>query len=184
MLRIVSSAMRIVPDEENAIIKTRTTPFRPRLNANETTNDGTPALVTITPIVNPMAVVIARATSTAMGHGHPGSSGLSKRVMTTPPTAELNAIARSISASSKTKTTPMAMVAKGAICSRRLVKFRPLKYRLSSVPKIRTMTTRPMMIGRNPRSPERTRTHQAEMYSPTVFASFCSREIGGSSSST
>ncbi len=97
------------------------------MNARETTKDGTPAFVTISPITSPMAVVIVSATKTAMGQDHPGSSGLSSSVMTTPPTAELNAIARSISASSSTNTTPMAMVANGAICSRRFVKFRPLK---------------------------------------------------------
>ena len=64
---------------------------------------------------------------------------------------------------SRTNTTPMAMVAMPAICRSRLVKFRGEMNTSSARPKMVTMRKRPTMIGSEPSSPDRTRTHHAFM---------------------
>ena len=119
-----SSWIRIVPMLVAAVVRIRTTPDQMSSPASVTTNEGTPALVMTIPWAQPIIVVMRSATPIAAHAGHPGLSGRRRSAMTTPPTALTKATDRSISAMRSTKTTPMAIVAKTTICSRRLVKLR------------------------------------------------------------
>ena len=92
-------------------ISSSTTPFQASRPASVTTNDGTPILV----MIRPCSVPIARpapstiANTTATGSSLP--SGVSRIAVITPPTPETKPIERSISPSSSTNVTPMAITA-------------------------------------------------------------------------
>ena len=91
-----------------------TTPFQASRPASVTTNDGTPTFVMISAVqqADAEAARAARCRSRrAAGSSLP--SGSSSSAVSTPPTPDTKPIDRSISPSSSTKVTPMAITAYG-----------------------------------------------------------------------
>ena len=109
----------------------------------------------IKPCTSPTTVTAANAAGIVKNQGHPRSRKI--RVMTTPPTALTKPIERSISPSSRTKTTPMAMVAIPAIWTIRLTKLTGVRKFWLRLWKMSAINSRPTMIGSDPMSPPRTR---------------------------
>jgi hypothetical protein len=156
----VSSWILIVPTDEVWVVRIRTTPDQISSPASVTTKEGTPAFVITRACTKPIAVVHRSAARMAAHQGQPGSSGRSRSVITTPPTALTKATDRSISPIRSTNTTPIAIVAIAVICSSRFVKLRSVRNVSSSRPKISTITPSPTMIGSEPSSPARIPCHQ------------------------
>jgi hypothetical protein len=152
----VASWIRIVPTRDALVVRIRTTPDQTRKPASVTTKDGTPAFVTMTPCSSPIPVVQISPAAMASHQGQPGSSGRRSKVMMTPPTALTKATERSISAISRTKTTPIAMIAIGAVCRMRFVKLREVRNTSFFTPNVTKMITSATMIGSEPSSPART----------------------------
>ncbi len=80
--------------------------------------------------------------------------------MITPPTPDTKPIDRSISPSSSTNMTPMAITAYGAVWTIRLTKFPAVRNRSFWDWKTIAMMIRPTTIGSEPSSPDRTSVHQ------------------------
>jgi hypothetical protein len=150
-------------------ISSSTTPFQASRPASVTTNDGTPILV----MIRPCSVPIPRpAASTITIVSHVGSSlpsGVSSSAVSTPPTPDTKPIDRSISPSSSTNVTPMAMTAYGAVWTSRLTKLPDVRNRSFCVWKTIAMMIRPTTIGSEPRSPDLTPVHQLRAYAATVW---------------
>ena len=125
-----------------------------------TTNDGTPTLVMIRPCSTPIPTPAASATTIATAVGSSLPSGISSSATSTPPTPETNPIERSISPSSSANVTPIAITAYGAVWTIRLTKFDAVRKRSFWSWKTIAITTRPTMIGSEPRSPDLTSVSQ------------------------
>jgi len=89
-----------------------------------TTNDGTPMIATKLPWKRPIsAVTITAMTIATIPFASKLPSGNVSFATTTPAMPDTYPIERSISPSSRTKTTPMAIVVTPAICTIRFVKL-------------------------------------------------------------
>ena len=131
-------------------------PAQPMRPARVTTNDGMPKRVIHVPWNAPIAAPTRRAIATAAGPGMPifvlSTAMIAAHRPLTMPTV------RSISPSSRTKTTPTAMVPTAAICSARLTRFSGLKKApWVAYQKRPQMIASPTMTGTWPRSPWVTR---------------------------
>ena len=133
-----------------------TVPWKARKAARVTTNDGIPTRATSEPMAVPMSRPTARATSTARGHDQPQS--VSRVASTAAQTPLVNPADRSISPSSRTNTSPMAITVMGAPWVSRLAKLPAEKNTGRSSEKTITSTIRPNTAGREPMSPPRTRS--------------------------
>ena len=122
--------------------------------ARVTTNDGIRNLVIHSPWNRPIAMPANRAAPTATGPGTPIVT------FSTAMTAEARPLTmptvRSISPSSRTKTTPTAIVPVAALWSARLVRLNGVRNALcgEAIAKIVQMTISPMTTGSWPTSPE------------------------------
>jgi len=88
-----------------------------------TMNDGIPTFANRMPCSVPMAAPAAIAATMATNTDVWLPSGISSSAVMTPPMPLTKPIDRSISPSSSTNTTPMPMIAYGAICTTRFTKF-------------------------------------------------------------
>ena len=132
------------------------TPCRPRKVAKVTTNDGMPSLATSSPMHRPMNAPVAIPARTE------GNQLTSCRVITMPviaaPVPAVKPADRSISPSSRTKTSPMAITMTPADWLIRLAKLKELvKVPGFKAEKTITRTTSPRIAGNEPTSPPRTR---------------------------
>ena len=161
-------------------ISSSTTPFQASRPASVTTNDGTPILVMIRPWKTPMPRPASRARMIAGAVDIWLPSGASSSATMTPPTPDTKPIDRSISPSSSTNVTPIAITAYGAVCTIRLTKLPAVRKRSFCVWKTIAMMIRPTTIGSEPSSPDLTSVHQRRRYAVTVSRAGPSDWRGGS----
>ena len=133
-----------------------TVPWKARNAARVTTNDGIPTRATSVPMVVPMSRPTSRAAATPSGHDQPQS--VSTVASTAAQTPLVNPADRSISPSSRTNTSPMAITVMGAPWVSRLAKLPAEKNTGRRIEKTITSTTSPNTAGREPMSPPRTRS--------------------------
>ena len=151
--RIASLRIGIVPPSP---MISSIPPCRARKNASVTTKLGIPSRATSSAIAKPIRTPVASAASSESGHAQPRSVSVVARIAAPMPAAK--PAERSISPSSRTKTSPMARTMIAAPWLMRLAKFcLDRKTSPSMTPKITTRTTMPRMAGSEPRSPPRTR---------------------------
>ena len=160
-------------------ISSSTTPFQASRPASVTTNDGTPTLVMIRPCSTPIPSPAASAIKIATAVGSSLPSGVSSSATSTPPTPETKPIERSISPSSSANVTPIAITAYGAVCTIRLTKFDAVRKRSFWIWKTIAITTRPTMIGSEPRSPDLTSVEPAARVRADGLARRRARRRGG-----
>ena len=148
----------------------RITPCQIRKPASVTTNDGTPTYATIDPCTPPIAAQTATAITIArMPFSWCPLPGSWSSATTSAPMPARYPIDRSISPSSRTKTTPKASIAVPAIWLIRFVKLTAVKKFVAVSPKRTTTRISPTMIGAEPRLPVLT-LNQALWYRPREAA--------------
>ena len=151
--RIDGSLIPIVPPSP---MTSSMTPWRPRKKAKVTTKLGIRSLATSRPIITPMMTPLAMEASTARYHGQLCS------VTVTPSTAALvpaaNPTDRSISPSSRTNTSPIAMTMTPALWLIRFAKLNVVGNVERRINEKRiTKVTSPSTAGSAPTSPPRIR---------------------------
>jgi hypothetical protein len=149
-------------------------PSQPMLPASVTTNAGTPSLAKIDPWNRPIAAPMSSTRIVARISGMPWRTDITASDAAATPATE--ATDRSISPSSRTRTTPTLMMPVEAICNVMLDRFCAVRNRLFSDWKTIQITIRPMMTGQAPSSPPRSRRVTA--LSPVASTSRGSRSGG------
>ena len=166
-VRTASSRIGIVPPSP---MISSTPPCNARKNASVTTNDGIPRRATRIAMARPMATPAPSDEQDRRGHAQPCLVRVTARIDA--PMPAVKPAERSISPSSRTKTSPMARTMIAAPWLMRLAKFAFDRNASGSmIPKITTSTTTPMTAGSAPRSPPLMRSKYSPAAEPRVTCS-------------
>ena len=134
----------------------RITPCQMSKPARVTTNDGTPTFATKVPCAAPITATTASAARMQAQPGQFCPSGSCSSAAVSAAMPLKNPIERSISAISRTKTTPNAIIVTPAICRMTFTKFDAVKKFVAVKLKYATMRISPTTTGRTPRFPDLT----------------------------
>ncbi len=126
-------------------------PFQPRLPARVTTKAGTPTLAKNTPWIRPTTAPPTRAESRATHWLTPWVTFSTAKIAAHRPLTEPTE--RSISPSSSTNTTPIAIMPVPTICCDRLERFWADRKELFRLPKTAQITISASTTGSEPSSP-------------------------------
>ena len=146
------------------------TPSRISSPPRVTMNDGIRSRATSVPWMTPTAAQASSVTMIAAHHGQFAPVGWTSSATMTLPSPMTRPTDRSISPRSRAKISAIASSMYTVLCSKRLTRFCADRNFEFAIWKPTATTTRPRITGRTPLSPPRTRSQEARMYWPSVWA--------------